>query len=82
MKTTDSDHVCHECPPGMVMEGVAFEQKTQPDGITTYWVATQPIGNLFGSEVEGECSGFGKTKESAMERLNESVAKLYESLWA
>lgn len=69
------DHV------GVTYKGVKLEEKTQPDGVTKYWVATQAIGSLFGSEVEGECEGIGETKEQALERLNEDKRKLQESMW-
>jgi hypothetical protein len=66
---------------GVTYEGVKFEQRTQPDGVTKYWRASQAIGSLFGSEVEGECEGFGPTKEKALERLAEDKEKLQESMW-
>jgi hypothetical protein len=64
------------------MEGVTFEERTQPDGVTKYWRASSPIGSIFGSEVEGECDGFGRTKEQALESLHKSIHNLSESLWA
>lgn len=64
------------------MESIRFEERTQPDGITKYWRASSAIGSIFGSEVDGECEGFGKTKEQALQRLSESVQRLSESLWA
>jgi hypothetical protein len=50
-----------------------------PDGT---WKATCPIGTLFGSEVEGECSGTGATKELALEALAKDRKNLSDSLWA
>jgi hypothetical protein len=66
---------------GLTMEAVTCEQKTNIDG-QPYWVCRQPIGTIFGSEVNGECSGIGRTQEQAMERLQEDVRKLSESIWA
>lgn len=74
-------HQHFDCHPGLTMEGVAFEERTQPDGTTKYWRASSPIGTIFGSEVEGECEGFGATKEQALERLNADIRKLHEILW-
>ena len=54
-------------------------QKQLPDGT---WKATCPIGTLFGSEVEGECSGTGATKEAALEALAKDRRNLNDSLWA
>lgn len=50
-----------------------------PDGT---WKATAPIGTIFGSEVEGECSGVGATKEAALEALAKDRRNLNDSLWA
>lgn len=50
-----------------------------PDGS---WKAACPIGTIFGSEVEGECSGTGATKEAALEALAKDRHNLSESLWA
>lgn len=49
-----------------------------PDGT---WKATAPIGSIFGSDVEGECSGTGATKEAALEALAKDRRDLNESLW-
>lgn len=46
------------------------------------WKATCPIGTIFGSEVEGECSGTGTTKEAALEALKQDRKNLNDSLWA
>lgn len=46
------------------------------------WLATCPIGTLFGSEVDGECRGEGKTKEEALENLAKDRKNLNDSLWA
>lgn len=45
------------------------------------WIATAPIGSIFGAEVHGELRGIGNTKEQALERLQEERRKLAESLW-
>lgn len=45
------------------------------------WKATAPIGTIFGSPVEGECSGTGRTKEEALAALAADRHKLSESLW-
>jgi len=67
---------------GLVMNSeIAFEQKVNVDG-AIYWKATQPIGSLFGSSVEGECQGIGRTKEQAVERLVADITHLSESMWA
>lgn len=66
-----------ECEsPGMVNGDAKVEQL--PDGS---WLATAPIGSLFGSPVEGECRGVGRTREAAIEELQADQGKLYESLW-
>lgn len=72
-------HYCES--PGLTMEGVVFKRKHNALG-GHYIVATAQIGSIFGSEVEGECSGIGRTREEALKRLREDQAKLYESLWA
>jgi len=70
-----------DCHPGVTYEGVTLEERTNCDG-SKYWYAKQAIGSLFGYEVEGECSGIGRTKEQALERLAEDKRKLQESMWA
>lgn len=62
---------------GMTMGDTTVKQL--PDGT---WKATCPIGTIFGSEVEGECSGTGATKEAALEALKQDRKKLNDSLWA
>lgn len=62
---------------GMTMGDTTVKQL--PDGT---WKATSPIGTLFGSEVEGECSGTGATKEAALEALKQDRKNLNDSLWA
>ena len=62
---------------GMTMGDTTVKQL--PDGT---WKATCPIGTLFGSDVEGECSGTGATKEAALEALKQDRKNLNDSLWA
>lgn len=62
---------------GMTMGDTTVKQL--PDGT---WKATCPIGTIFGSEVEGECSGTGATKEAALEALAKDRRNLNDSLWA
>jgi hypothetical protein len=45
------------------------------------WIATAPIGSIFGAEVEGELTGIGRTKEQAIECLEAETKRLAESLW-
>lgn len=62
---------------GMTMGDITVKQLQ--DGT---WKATCPIGTLFGSEVEGECSGTGATKEDALAALAKDRKNLNDSLWA
>jgi len=66
--------VCSEI--GMQMGDTTVSQL--PSGI---WRATCPIGNIFGSPAEGECSGEGPTREDALESLKADRKQLYDSLW-
>jgi hypothetical protein len=70
-----------DCEPGLVMDDVQFEYKTNCDGESKYWKVTQPIGYIFGASADGEITAYGKTKEIARKRLAEERHKLYESLW-
>jgi hypothetical protein len=66
--------------PGLTVGGATVAEV--PDGLGgTCWKATAPIGDIFGSPVEGECSGIGRTKDEALARLKQDQQKLYESLW-
>ncbi len=78
----DENIRCFQCSNiGVTMdENIRLEEKTNIDG-SKYWCAKQDIGTLFGSKVHGECSGIGRTKEQALERLKEDIKKLGESLW-
>lgn len=72
----------HQCEHiGVTFDQVTFEQKTNCDGMSKYWVARQAIGSLFGFEVDGECRGIGTTKEQALQRLNEDKEQLAETMW-
>lgn len=68
--------------PGMVNGQATVQRCLQPDGQTTYFKATCPIGYLLGSEVQGELTGYGATEETALASLAREQARLYESLWA
>jgi hypothetical protein len=61
---------------GLTMDGHHVFQL--PDGS---WKATARIGSIFGSEVDGECSGSGSTREAALAALAEDQKHLNESLW-
>jgi hypothetical protein len=69
-----------DCQPGLQMDGVTWEQL--PNHGQPCWRATQKIGSIFGSEVDGELHGIGATKDVALERLAEERRQLHESLWA
>lgn len=66
------------CCPGLTMDADRISVRL-PDGT---WKATQTIGSIFGSEVHGECSGKGATREEAEAALRTNIGNLYESLWA
>jgi len=64
------------CNIGLTMERVKIVQL--PSG---EWEATQPIGTIFGCEVNGECSGTGTTREAALLDLALDRRKLSDSIW-
>ncbi len=66
--------------PGLTMSGANLSEELNCDG-SKYWKATAKIGSIFGSDVEGEIMGIGKTQELALEHLESERKKLYESLW-
>jgi len=66
---------------GLTMGGATVREVSNGLG-GTCWVATAPIGSIFGAEVHGECKGIGRTREQAIERLKEDQRNLAESLWA
>lgn len=70
----------HSCTPGLTMEGAVIEEITNAHG-QHYFKATAQIGTIFGSEVEGELTGIGSTREKALEKLAQEQHKLHESLW-
>lgn len=47
-----------------------------------YFKAVAQIGSIFGGEVDGEISAIGRTKEEALQHLEQERTKLYDSLWA
>lgn len=74
--------IIHEdCNIGLQMEDARVVEIHNAHG-QHYWKATSKIGSIFGSEVEGEIVGYGRTKEQALERLKEETRKLADSLWA
>lgn len=80
-ESTRGKLVIHEdCTPGLIMGGVVFE--LCPNHGRPCWKAIAQIETIFGSEVEGELVGIGKTKQIALERLAEEKRKLHESLFA
>lgn len=62
---------------GMTMEAETIKQL--PDGS---WLASAKIGSIFGSEVDGELTGKGATKEEALKALKQERKELNDSLWA
>lgn len=73
-------HIHYDCTPGLTVDGVVFvfcQNHGRP-----CWKAVAQIGTIFGTEVEGELVGIGKTKKIALDRLAEEKRKLSESLWA
>ena len=72
-------HYCES--PGLTMaDDLKWEHL--PNHGKPCWKVTQQIESIFGSEVDGQCSGIGRTRKEALNRLQENQAKLYESLWA
>ncbi len=65
---------------GSTFKDVRMEERTNVDG-SKYWYAEQDIESLFGQEVNGACSGIGRTREHALQRLEEDKNKLNELLW-
>lgn len=66
---------------GLTMQGTTVEEIHNAHG-QHYWKATAQIGTIFGSEVEGELTGFGRTKEAALAALAKERRDLNDSLWA
>jgi len=73
-------HIHYDCQPGLIMDGVIIEEINNAHG-QHYFKVRSKIGYIFGSEVEGELSAIGATKEQALERLAEERKRLYDSLW-
>ena len=61
---------------GHVTGGV--EVTEQADGT---WLASCPIGNLFGEEVDGEHTGVGETREAAILELENEIKNFDEFMW-
>lgn len=78
-KNVTSMHM--DCQPGLIMDGTKVVEIRNAHG-QHYWKATARIGSIFGADVEGELNGIGRTKEQALQRLEEERKKLYESMWA
>jgi len=76
MNKEDKTHIHTDTEIGMTMGNIHIKQMY--DG---RWRASCPIETLFGSEVEGECSGIGETKEEALENLKKDRKNLNDSLW-
>lgn len=76
------DHQCgtHCDSPGLTTDEPFLTEVNNAHG-QHYWKAVAQIGTIFGSEVEGEISAMGSTREQALERLVEERRKFYESLW-
>ena len=73
---------CFHCDtPGLVMDDLVLTEVNNSMG-QHYWKAKQPIGYIFGSEVDGEIEAFGATKEKCLENLAKERRKLHDSLWA
>ena len=45
------------------------------------WLATCPIGNVFGEEVEGEHTAVGETKEAAISALEKEIVIFDNFMW-
>jgi hypothetical protein len=66
---------------GMTVDQITVKEINNVHG-QHYWIATAPIGSIFGSEVQGaECKGIGRTKEEALERLQHDLKNFNDSLW-
>ena len=65
--------------PGLVMGAAVLTEVQTLD--QHYWKAVEPIGSLFGSEVQGEIEAYGRTREQALANLEVERNKLYELLW-
>ena len=79
MSEAFSAFVCKS--PGMVNGTTVVEEHNTVNG-QHYFKAVQPIGSLFGQEVEGDLTAYGATREIALQRLDDERQQLYQSLWA
>lgn len=71
--------VHYDCTPGLTMDDAVLTEI--PNHGKPCWKAVAQIGTIFGGEVSGELTGFGATKEKALEALAEERRKLHEWLW-
>lgn len=69
-----------DCTPGLTMGGLKLEEIHSANG-QHYWKAVEQIGTLFGSEVDGEISAIGPTREKCLENLDKERQELHDSLW-
>lgn len=65
---------------GLTMDGATVTKHSNHDG-QPYYKAVAKIGTIFGSEVDGQCEGIGRTPKEALQRLKEDERKLADSLW-
>jgi hypothetical protein len=77
-----SEKLCiHEdCTPGLTTSGQTVTEIHNSYG-QHYWKAVEQIRTIFGSEVEGEISAIGATREKCLENLSKERRELHESLW-
>ncbi len=78
---TETHSAFHDEYVGMTMERATIKRKKNLTGLPDCFVATQKIGTIFGSAVEGEIEAIGRTEKEAMERLKVERNKLNDSLW-
>ena len=45
------------------------------------WIASCPIGNVFGHDCDGLHTGQGVTKEDALSALNKDIEQFNEMMW-
>ncbi len=55
-----------------------YKVEEQADGS---WLATCPIGNVFGEEIDGEHTGVGETKEDAILALEKEIVIFDNFMW-
>lgn len=67
---------------GITMDGDIKIEEIRNEHGQHYFKASQEIGTIFGSEVDGAIEAIGASKQQALERLKEEQKKLADSLWA